>query len=86
MKIIKDLSPLQEKIYKAFKAKDEDVTIRAVYCMVYGHEARRAQGTTQRIMQQKLAPNIALLNEKLEGGRIEPGKLKGTYRLNTKGE
>lgn len=86
MKIVKELSKLQDKIYKAFQDKNTDVSIRSIYRKVYGHEATRSQGTTQRIMQQKLAPNIALLNEKLQGGRIEPGKLKGTYRLNTKGE
>lgn len=86
MKTTKKLPPIQQRIYNAFTAKNKDFRISAIYREVYGLAATRKAGDDQRAMQQKLAPNIALLNDKLQGGRIEPGKLKGTYRLNTKGE
>lgn len=62
------------------KTENVDVNIAKLYNAAYPTKATYEN----RFMQQRIAPIIARVNKKLpEGHRIEPGKLKRTYRLNT---
>ena len=75
------LSDLEACVHKLLSATvDTDVNIAMLYNAAYPTKAQYEN----RYMQQRLAPIIARVNKKLpEGHRIEPGKLKRTYRLNT---
>lgn len=79
----KELSPHQTKVLDAFTPNDTDIYIHTLYNRVYGINN---ENRTVRYCQQKLAPTFLAINKKLEVGRIVPGKLKQTYRLDTTGE
>lgn len=68
------------------KNPDADISIGTLYRVTFGKNdnlyTRYQDGrATRRDLQQKLGPIIARINEKLNGSRIVPGALKGTYRL-----
>lgn len=78
------LTTHQYNVYKAFTKADTDIGIAVIYDRVYDDPT--SSDKTAREMQQKLAPTFAAINKKMKGARIEPGKTKRTYRLNTKGD
>jgi hypothetical protein len=78
------LSQHQEKVLIAFRHKNSDVPISAIFLLVYGEKEWKATRTVRK-MQQKLAPTIAAINDKIAPQRIKPGGHKQTYRLSTKG-
>lgn len=71
----------QDKVLNAFDKRDTDIDIVTIYTRVYGDPGH----ITAREMQQKLAPSFSVINGKLPKGRIEPGEVKRTYRLRSKG-
>lgn len=74
------LSPMQEKLYALFKGKeDKDILIKDMYYALYGTPTDAL--VTVRDMQQRLAPVLQRLNDKLVTQRIEPGLMKQTYRV-----
>lgn len=82
--MISGLTQMQARLYNLLAHKAEwgepDVSITQCYSTVYA-------GTylsDRREMQQKLGPLISRINAHLRvyEQRIEPGRLKGTYRLN----
>lgn len=78
-----NLSVHQMRVFNVFKAKNSDIPIEDIYCMVYGHAEANRAGVTVRDMQMKLAPTFKSINKKLKNGRIEVGALKQTYRYST---
>jgi len=86
------LSDLQQRVYDVLAAApNTDVPIYLLYEAAYRTNVHRIQngtlilGLRPRVMQQRLGPVVARINEKIEsGGRVEPGALKQTYRLATK--
>jgi len=77
------LTDLQYRVYEAFDKCDTDISIEILYQRVYGEDVHNL---STREKQMKLGPTFSVINRKLKGARIEPGKVKKTYRLNTKGE
>lgn len=85
------LSEVQKRVYDILAASpDVDVEIYKLYEAAYQtnvHKIQRGQlilGVEPRTMQQRLGPIIARVNQKLEKGRVVPGLIKRTYRLDTK--
>lgn len=78
---MKKLSDFQNRVLKAFDAKNKDIDIAVLYVRVYGDPGHMSA----RAMQQKLAPTFSAINDKLKKGCIEPGEMKRTYRYNTVG-
>jgi len=81
----KPFSPLQQKVYDTLNdPADTDVTIRRIYAAAYNMPlyALMDFGNVSD-MQQKLGPVIQRINEKLATGRVRPGDVKQTYRLDT---
>lgn len=78
---MKELSQHQNRVLKAFDAKNKDIDIAVLYTRVYGDPGHMSA----REMQQKMAPTFSAINDKLKRGRIEPGDTKRTYRYNTVG-
>lgn len=85
------LSELQQRVYDLLASPpDTDVAIYKLYEAAYKINIHRIQqgvlilGCEPRTMQQRLGSVIARINEKLETGRVVPGKVKQTYRLDTK--
>lgn len=76
-------TPLQHVLYELMaRTPNEDVNIATMWQAVYDANTRTPMPReTIRDMQQGLAPLIARVNAKLDGQRIEPGRLKQTYRL-----
>ena len=72
------LSPLQTRVYGALSL-NKDTRILDVYKIAY--PKARFDDIEVRVMQQRLGSAIARINEKLEGKRIVPGRVKQTYRL-----
>lgn len=87
----KPLSELQQRVFDLLSATpDTDVAIYKLYEAAYQTNVHRTQqgvlilGVRPRTMQQRLGSVIARVNEKLKTGRVVPGKIKQTYRLDTK--
>lgn len=87
----KPLSELQQRVYDLLAAPaDTDVPIYKLYEAAYRMNVHRIQqdvlilGVQPRTMQQRLGSVIARINEKLDKGRVVPGQVKQTYRLDTK--
>lgn len=72
------LSKLQKRVYDMLSL-DTDVKISDMHRAAY--PASHTSDTEVRVMQQRLGSIIARINEKLEGKRVVPGKIKQTYRL-----
>ena len=71
---------MQYKLYHLLeKKRGHDVLIRDMYYCLYG--VPKDMLVSVRDMQQKLAPIIARINDKLVMEVIRPGQLKQTYRL-----
>ena len=92
---LKPLSELQQRVHDVLAGTpDTDVAIYKLYETAYRTNVHRIQngvlilGARPRTMQQRLGSVIARINEKLDGtrSRVVPGKLKQTYRLNTKAD
>ena len=83
MKTKAKLSQHQEKVLSAFRRQNYDVPISAIFLIVYGDKEWKATRTI-RDMQQKLAPTIAAINEKIKPHSIKPGEFKQTYRYSTR--
>lgn len=81
LKIYRELSSHQDKVFAAFHRFNTDIDIAVLYTRIYGDAGQM----TARDMQQKLAPTFKAINCKISGV-IEPGETKRTYRLNTTGE
>lgn len=79
---LSSLSPHQKKVFDAFIDTDCDVLIITLYRRVYG---KVKPLSSVRSLQQRMAPTFSAINDKIRPARIEPGYLKKTYRLNTKG-
>ena len=78
-KMIK-LSPLEQKLFDALdNQRNQDVAIDALHAAVYG--ARENAPGEVRDMQMQLGTLISRINRKMKKARIEPGRLKKTYRL-----
>lgn len=79
------LTELQQRVFDVLDARpNTDVPIKVMFAALYtGREDQRLFPDTVRDMQQQLGPLIARINSKLKRGRIEPGHVKQTYRLNT---
>lgn len=89
----KPLSELQQRVYDLLVSPaDTDVPIYKLYEAAYQTNVHRVQkgilllGVQPRTMQQRLGSVIARINEKLDKGRVVPGQVKQTYRLDTKAE
>jgi hypothetical protein len=89
----KPLSELQQRVYNLLASPaDADVPIYKLYEAAYQTNVHRVQkgvlllGVQPRTMQQRLGSVIARINEKLDKGRVVPGQVKQTYRLDTKAE
>ena len=89
----KPLSELQQRVYNLLVSPaDADVPIYKLYEAAYQMNVHRVQkgilllGVQPRTMQQRLGSAIARINEKLDKGRVVPGQVKQTYRLDTKVE
>lgn len=86
------LTPLQQKIFSLLDAKpNTDVMISTLYHEAFGDtDMVHPDGSYSSVvldtrdMQQRLGPLLARINLKLKRGRIVPGALKRTYRLDTK--
>jgi hypothetical protein len=79
------LTELQQKVFDLLDTKpNTDVALADLYNAVYGGGQSDLFPPTNRDMQQKMGPLFARINTKLKRGRIEPGIIKQTYRLNTK--
>ncbi len=77
-----ELSDQQGRVFEALSATpNEDVPMAALYQCAKGRTDLPLP--TNREQQQYLGPFIVRINLKLNGQRIEPGKTKRTYRLNT---
>lgn len=78
------LSDLQQRVVDVLPP-NKDVAIVDIYSAAY---PERMSGdlfeVAVRDMQQQLGPLIARINEKLKRGKIVPGDLKQTYRLDTR--
>lgn len=72
------LSRLQRRVYRTLKL-DRDVQISTMHKAAY--PVSHDEYTEVRVMQQRLGSAIARINDKLEGRRIVPGRVKQTYRL-----
>lgn len=72
------LSRLQKRVYDKFKL-DRDVRITDLHATAY--PSFHKDGAEVRAMQMRLGSIIARINEKLDGKKIVPGKVKQTYRL-----
>lgn len=79
------LSTMQQRVYDAFARRGYDIDIGIVTLFALAYPGQTLAGWKPRDMQQRLAPLFWRINEKLSAGRIEPGKLKQTYRLTRKG-
>lgn len=80
------LTELQQRLFDMLDQRpNTDVSIKTLFAAVYvrGDEPKLFPDTV-RDMQMQLGPIIARINTKLKRGRIEPGHVKQTYRLNTK--
>lgn len=80
-----DLTKQQQALYDLMSATpDTDVNIPTMWRVIEA-TSDRAPRTRRSVrdMQQGLGPYIARINAKLDGQRIEPGRLKQTYRLTT---
>lgn len=81
----KPLSPLQRRVYDALAAKpNTDVHIGDMYDAGYPRQDIH-HFMSNRDKQQQLGPVVKRINEKLEPGRVIPGKTKQTYRLQLNG-
>lgn len=83
-KLSKGLSAHQQKLFDAFTKKNLDIDIDILFGRLYKLDV----ALSPRQMQQRLAPTIKAINEKLRTAKgtyllIEPGNLKRTYRLST---
>lgn len=77
---------MQQRVFDVlFERPNTDVSIHTLYCAAYvrGLNPKPLPKST-REAQQKLGPVIARINSKLRNARIEPGRIKQTYRINTK--
>lgn len=79
------LSSLQQRVFDVLQAKpNRDVPIEDLYYTAYPQLGEQRSLWTVRDMQQQLGPLFVRINDKLKRGRIVPGELKQTYRLDTK--
>lgn len=81
------LSVMQRLVFNVLGEKpNTDIPISVLYGVAHRDGAFEdiEKNMSTRTMQQTLGPLIARINAKLKRGRIEPGELKRTYRLNTK--
>lgn len=87
MKIVTELTYHQTRVLQAFRKENTDYDIAELFYRVYSYTMydENTGVRAYRIMQQKIAPTFKTINRKIKGGRIVPGKLKRTYRLDTKG-
>lgn len=79
-----NLTSMQDRLYQLLLSRaatdaTADTLILVCYDTVYPGCTR---GLYNRQMQQRLGPLIARVNRRLVGQRIEPGRMKNTYRLN----
>jgi metallophosphoesterase superfamily enzyme len=72
------LSRLQKRVYDKLKP-DTDVLISDLHAAAY--PSSHKDGAEVRAMQMRLGSVIARINEKLDGKKVVPGKVKQTYRL-----
>lgn len=75
------LSPQQQRVWTTFQEVpfDTDVPIAKLYERMGKNTLR---DTPSRVQQQRVGSVIARINALIAGkGRIEPGRLKRTYRL-----
>lgn len=79
------LTELQQRVFDVLDARpNTDVPIKIIFtALLTGREEQKLFPDTVRDMQQQLGPIIARINSKLKRGRVEPGHVKQTYRLNT---
>lgn len=80
------LSELQQRVFDVLDARpNTDIPLDSLYEAAYGEiQPELFEAWTNRRVQQKMGPLFARINKKLKRGRIEPGLVKRTYRLNTK--
>lgn len=85
------LTELQQRVFDVLDKKpNTDVQITVLFDAAYPltcdwtDEENPIEYPPIRDMQQKLGPLLSRINRKLKNGRIEPGVIKRTYRLNTK--
>ncbi len=75
------LTELQQRVFNLLDTKpNTDVPLKTLYDEAYEPDLF----VSSRDMQQKMGPLFARINAKLKRGRIVPGELKRTYRLDTK--
>ena len=86
------LAPQEERCFKVLLGKvNEDVPIYVIYEAVFQNPVHVVQqgvlilGLTSRTMQQRLGTILSRVNKKLARGRVRPGDVKQTYRLDTQG-
>lgn len=78
------LTELQQKVFDVLDEKPNfDIPLAVLYDVAYGDSHNHSGVTTSRDMQQKMGPLFSRINGKLKRGRIIPGQLKRTYRLDT---
>lgn len=79
------LSALQQRVFDVLQAKpNKDVPIEDLYYTAYPISGAVHWTLSVRDMQQRMGPLFVRINDKLKRGRIVPGELKQTYRLDTK--
>lgn len=76
---VDDLPPKMQALYGAMASDGKDVSMMKMFAAVKGD----LSDEPQRHIQQHLGSYITRLNRRLakRKERIEPGRLKGTYRL-----
>lgn len=73
------LPPKMQALYDVLQPHGQDIPILKIFAALKGDFSDEPQ----RHIQQHLGPYITRLNRRLAGARqrVEPGKMKGTYRL-----
>jgi hypothetical protein len=79
------LTDMQQRVFDLLDERPgTDIALVELYKAVYSDGQADLFPPTNRDMQQKMGPLFARINAKLHRGRIEPGKVKRTYRLTIK--